>query len=88
MMRHSPIMQKSPLLTRHSGTQSSPTYIPLCWTPNETITDRVGIREVHVANNQIYVNGQSIKFHGVNRHESDPVTGYAVGFEQTKKTCS
>ena len=54
-------------------------------TPNETITDRVGIREVHVANNQIYVNGQSIKFHGVNRHESDPVTGYAVGFEQTKK---
>ena len=54
-------------------------------TPNEIITDRVGIREVHVANNQIYVNGQSIKFHGVNRHESDPVTGYAVGFEQTKK---
>ena len=54
-------------------------------TPCETITDRVGIREVHVANNQIYVNGQSIKFHGVNRHESDPVTGYAVGFEQTKK---
>ena len=54
-------------------------------TPNETITDRVGIREVHIANNQIYVNGQSIKFHGVNRHESDPVTGYAVGFEQTKK---
>ena len=54
-------------------------------TPNETITDRVGIREVHVANNQIYVNGQSIKFHGVNRHESDPITGYAVGFEQTKK---
>mgnify|MGYP000118604711 CR=1 FL=1 len=54
-------------------------------TPNETITDRVGIREVHVANNQIYVNGQSIKFHGVTRHESDPVTGYAVGFEQTKK---
>ena len=54
-------------------------------TPNETITDRVGIREIHVANNQIYVNGQSIKFHGVNRHESDPVTGYAVGFEQTKK---
>ena len=65
--------------------QSSPTYILVLDTPNETITDRVGIREVHVANNQIYVNGQSIKFHGVNRHESDPVTGYAVGFEQTKK---
>ena len=60
-------------------------YILVLDTPNETITDRVGIREVHVANNQIYVNGQSIKFHGVNRHESDPVTGYAVGFEQTKK---
>lgn len=50
----------------------------------ETITDRVGIREVHVADNQIFVNGHSIKIHGVNRHESDPVTGYAIGLEQTK----
>ena len=47
-------------------------------TPCETITDRVGIREVHVANNQIYVNGQSIKFHGVNRHEWNPEKGRAI----------
>ncbi len=86
MMRHSRIMQKSPLLTRHSGTQSSPTYIPLCWTrPTRLLRTVWASARVHVANNQIYVNGQSIKFHGVNRHESDPVTGYAVGFEQTKK---
>ncbi len=82
-------MQKSPLLTRHSGTQSSPTYIPLVLdTPNETITDRVGIREVHVANNQIYVNGQSIKFHGVNRHESDPSRDMLLALSRRKKICS
>ena len=37
-----------------------------------------------MADNQIFVNGHSIKIHGVNRHESDPVTGYAIGLEQTK----
>ena len=36
------------------------------------------------ADNQIFVNGHSIKIHGVNRHESDPVTGYTIGLEQTK----
>ena len=59
-------------------------YTLVLETACETITDRVGIREVHVADNQIFVNGHSIKIHGVNRHESDPVTGYAIGLEQTK----
>ena len=32
-----------------------------------------------------YVNGTAIKFKGVNRHDSDPVTGFVIGLEQMKK---
>src|SRR5699024_5558552 len=30
----------------------------------------------------IYLNGQKIKFRGVNRHDSDPVTGFTISVEQ------
>ena len=46
---------------------------------NEWIADEVGVREIHVENGVIMLNGQSIKFRGVNRHDSDPVLGPAVG---------
>ena len=52
---------------------------------NEVITDRVGIREIHIENNIVYINGQKIKFKGVNRHDSDPYTGYVINLEQMKK---
>ena len=42
---------------------------------NEVITDRVGIREIHISNNVVYINNAKVKFKGVNRHDSDPVTG-------------
>ena len=51
-------------------------------TEHEVITDRIGIREIHVADKIVFVNGQKIKFNGVNRHDSDPVTGYAISLEQ------
>ena len=54
-------------------------------TPGETIRQKVGIREVKSEKGVLYVNGQNIKFRGVNRHDSDPVTGYAVSVEQMKK---
>lgn len=52
---------------------------------NEVITDRVGIREIHIENNIVYINGKKIKFKGVNRHDSDPYTGYVINLEQMKK---
>ncbi len=71
---------------------------PILWNPEtpylytlliaseaEIITDRVGIRDIVVKNKIIYVNGKQIKFRGVNRHDSDPVTGYAISYEQLKK---
>ena len=51
-------------------------------TPGETIRQKVGIREVKSENGVLYVNGQNIKLRGVNRHDSDPVTGYAISVEQ------
>ena len=48
----------------------------------EVITDRVGFREIHVENQTVMVNHVPIKFRGVNRHDSDPVTGPVIGLEQ------
>ena len=45
----------------------------------EWIVEDVGVREIHVENGVILLNGQNIKFRGVNRHDSDPFVGPAVG---------
>ena len=45
----------------------------------EWIVDEVGVREIHVQNGVIMLNGHNIKFRGVNRHDSDPFVGPAVG---------
>lgn len=54
-------------------------------TEGEVITDRLGIREITVRDQAVYVNGVLVKFHGVNRHDSDPVTGFVISLEQMKK---
>lgn len=60
-------------------------YTLVIETADEIITDRVGIREISVKNNVVYLNGQRIRFRGVNRHDSDPVSGFAIDIEQMKK---
>lgn len=54
-------------------------------TKGEVITDRIGIREVCIKDSVLYVNGKAIKFRGVNRHESDPVTGFVMSIDQMIK---
>lgn len=54
-------------------------------TENETITEYIGFRTIQIKNKILYLNGQKIKFRGVNRHDSDPVTGAAVNINQIKK---
>ena len=54
-------------------------------TEHETITEYVGFREVCVRNGVVLLNGSPIKFRGVNRHESDPVTGACMTMEQVRK---
>ncbi|MGN0294566.1 MAG: glycoside hydrolase family 2 TIM barrel-domain containing protein [Lachnospiraceae bacterium] len=51
----------------------------------EVITDRVGIRRICVENQVVTINGINVKFHGTNRHDSDPVTGFVISTEQMKK---
>ena len=48
-------------------------------TSREVIREEVGIREVTVEGNVLLINRQPVKFRGVNRHDSDPVTGPVVG---------
>ena len=54
-------------------------------TDRETITEQVGLREVHIENSILYVNGKKVKLRGVNRHESDPRTGFVVDIDHVKR---
>lgn len=49
---------------------------------DEVLTQGVGIWKVEINNGVVYFNGQNIKILGVNRHDSDPVTGYTISPEQ------
>lgn len=44
----------------------------------EKIQNSVGFREVHVKDGVFYFNGKHIKLKGVNRHDSNPLTGQTV----------
>lgn len=60
-------------------------YTIVYQTEQEIITDRFGVREIGIRDNVIYVNGNPITFRGINRHDSDPVTGPTIGLEQMKQ---
>lgn len=54
-------------------------------TENEVIKERVGIREIKIEDGVFCLNNKPIKMRGVNRHDSDSVTGYTISREQAKK---
>ena len=60
-------------------------YTLVLETAHEVITDRVGFREIRTQDNQVLLNGVPIKFRGVNRHDSDPVTGYTITMDQARR---
>ncbi len=51
---------------------------------HEVIADRIGFRTIEIKDRIIYFNGEKIKFRGVNRHDSDPETGFVVSAAQIK----
>ena len=53
-------------------------YTLILKTEDETIAVKVGLREIKIVDRVVYLNGQKIKFKGVNRHDSHPVKGPAV----------
>ncbi len=46
---------------------------------------KVGIREVSITGSLLYVNGRRVLLKGVNRHDTDPVTGRTVSTESMLK---
>ncbi len=57
-------------------------------TQDEVILERMGIREIKIRDGVFYFNGQNIKMHGTNRHDSDPVTGFAISLRQMHRDLS
>lgn len=53
--------------------------------PDEVIVDRIGFRTIEIKDKVVYFNGEKIKFRGVNRHDSDPETGFVISIQQIKK---
>ena len=48
----------------------------------ETVTQCVGFRSVEIRGGQLLVNGQPVLIKGADRHEMDPLKGYAVSRER------
>ncbi len=54
-------------------------------TADEVIKERVGLREIKIDDGVVLLNNKPVKMRGVNRHDSDPVAGYAVTREMARK---
>ena len=67
------------------NTENPYLYTLILQSENETIVDHIAVRTIEIKDKVIYFNGQKIKFRGVNRHDSDPVTGFTVDVEKIKK---
>lgn len=60
------------------NTEAPYLYTLVIRTCDEVIVDHIGLRKIHIEQQAVYLNGKKIIFRGVNRHDSDPVTGPTV----------
>lgn len=51
----------------------------------QTVDERIGLREVSIADGMLLLNGRPIKLRGVNHHDLDPRTGRAVTEAQMRQ---
>lgn len=66
------------------NTENPYLYTVFLMTKDEVITDHIGLRTIEISNQTVLFNGEKIKFRGVNRHDSDPETGFVTSAEQIK----
>lgn len=64
------------------NTENPYLYKLILETENEVIVDHIALRKIEIKDQVIYLNVQKIKFRGVNRHDSDPATGFTISPEQ------
>lgn len=76
---HTEIELNSPILW---NAEKPYLYTLVMETKDEVISQQVGIRQIEIKDSILYVNGVKIKIKGVNRHDSDPITGYTISKEQ------
>lgn len=49
---------------------------------DECILEEVGFRSLHIEGNKAEINGRALRLNGTNRHDSDPETGFVIGYDQ------
>lgn len=47
-------------------------------TPTDCVKERIGFKTVEIRGDVFLLNGQKVKFHGVNHHDSSPENGYCL----------
>ena len=67
------------------STETPNLYDVVAATDTDDLRDRVGFRHVEVKDGNILLNGKSIEFRGVNRHEEHPDWGFAFPAKLMKK---
>ena len=60
-------------------------YTMVCRLPGEVIAQKIGFRRITAENGILRINGHPIRIKGVNRHDTDPVTGYTVSREHIRR---
>lgn len=60
-------------------------YSLLLQVGEEYFMERIGFKELKVRDGVLYLNGAPIKIKGVNRHDSNPISGSAVTEEQMRR---
>ena len=61
------------------------TYTLLLRNGREVLPFQLALRRLEVKKSVIYLNGVKVKAYGINRHDSDPKTGYAVSVEAMRR---
>lgn len=69
----------------HPKLYTMSTTFTLAGQPIETLSQRIGIRQVEVRGNEVYVNNRPIKLRGVCRHETHPLLGRSLPPELCRK---
>lgn len=67
------------------STETPNLYDVVAATDTDDLRDRIGFRHVEVKDGNILLNGKSVEFRGVNRHEEHPDWGFAFPAKLMKK---